>query len=330
MCNDHSRMAHGCLLDCAPLVDGKSPLSELRKHSGELLRNAELIQEQSGLAGEQIDVVRYSVTGSKLHGQDTQTGDGTIQRDRWRTCADDLNGVIEKRLNRVFEAIARKDQLAASEIKRAVRCRNGLWFFNSSLKWMTTLGDIPYDAKMVLRGQTWEIDFPESGELLTVPDSAGMRAIARVLMCDNIPCPCALVADGPLLTEFLSKPRHHRYFEAIYRRPRVDFGDPENSEVENAICTAMHFKPGWYYKADHVITERSELHTICKIPTGRVMLRRAGALVGVRDLIVKQQVRLFFCSDPDQQFKRVLGNIEAGIEFARKQRNCWSKCSPNL
>jgi hypothetical protein len=324
----HEIMVHGCLLDCAALIDGKSSLAELRKHSGELLRNAELIQERSGPDGEKIDVVRYSLTGSKLHGQDTQTSDGRIERDRWRTCADDLNRVLEKRLNRVFEAIVRKDQLAASEIKTAVRSKNGQWFFNSSLKWMTALGDIPYDAKMVLKGKTWEIDFPESGELLTVPDSAGMRAIARVLMCNNIPCPCALVADGPLLTEFLGRPRHHRYFEAIYRRPRVDFGDPKNSEVENAICAAMHFKSGWYYKADHVITESSELHTICKLPTGKVMLRRADALSGVRDLIKKQQSRRFFCSEPDQQFKRVLADIEAGIEFARKQEKLLEQVQP--
>jgi hypothetical protein len=142
----HEIMVHGCLLDRAPLVDGKS-LAELRKYRSELLRNAELIQEESGPSNDKTDGIRYSVTGSKLHGQDTQTGDGRIERDRWRTCADDLRMVLEKRLNRVFEAVARKDQLAASEIKRAVSCKNRCWCFNSSVKWITALADIPYDAQ---------------------------------------------------------------------------------------------------------------------------------------------------------------------------------------
>src|SRR5207245_11375812 len=93
-------------------------------------------------------------------------------------------------------------------IKKAVHCLNGHWSFSDSAQWMTTLGEIPYDAKMLLKGKNWEVDFPDSSELLIVPDSAGIRAIARVLMCNNIPCPCALAADGSLLTEFLSRPRH--------------------------------------------------------------------------------------------------------------------------
>jgi hypothetical protein len=213
-------------------------------------------------------------------------------------------------------------------MKKAVHFVNGHWSFSDSALWMTTLKQIPYDAKMVLKGKNWEIDFPDSNEILIVPDSAGMRAIARVLMCNNIPCPCALAADGALLTEFLSRPRHHKYFEATYRRPRVECGDPANSEVERAICAAMHFKPGWYYRADHVISENSELYTICGLPKGRVTLRRAEALEGVRDLIKKQQARLFFCSAPSEHFKSILRDIEAGIEFARKQEKLLEQVQP--
>jgi hypothetical protein len=254
--------------------------------------------------------------------------DGKIERDRWKTCADDFNKQLRDRLDRVFNAIKRKDKLAATVIKEAVHFRNEHWTFNDSANWMTTLGEIPYDATMVLRSKNWEIDFPDSSEPLIIPDSAGMRAIARVLMCNNVACPCALLSEGQLLNDFLSRPRHHKYFEAIHRRPRVECGDPENGEVERAICTAMRFKPGWYYRADHVIREDSELHTVCGLPTGKVTLRRVDALKGVYDLIKKQQARLFFCSPPSPQFKRVLGDIEAGIEFARKQEKLLEQVQP--
>jgi hypothetical protein len=181
---------------------------------------------------------------------------------------------------------------------------------------------------MILTGKQWEIDFPESSERLVVTDSAGMRAIARVLMCSNAACPCALLSEGEMLNDFLSRPRHHKYFEAIHRRPSVTCGDSANSEVEHAVCAAMRFKPGWYYRADHVITQESELHTVCKLPTGRVTLRKAEAIEGVRDLIKKQQARLFFLRPPTQQFIRVLADIEAGIEFARKQEKLLEQVQP--
>ena len=147
-------------------------------------------------------------------------------------------------------------------------------------------------------------------------------------MCNNIACPCALLTEGQLLNDFLGRPRHHKYFEAIHRRPRVECDDPSNGELERAICTAMRFKPGWYYRADHVISEDSELHTVCGLPTGKVTLRRAEALEGVRELVKKQQARLFFCSTPSQQFKRILADIEAGIEFARKQEKLLEQVQP--
>jgi hypothetical protein len=147
-------------------------------------------------------------------------------------------------------------------------------------------------------------------------------------MCNNIACPCALIVDGQLLSEFLGRPPHHKYFEAIYRRPRVECSDPNLGEVERAICTAMRLKPEWFYVADHVISEKSELHTVCQLPVGRVTLTRADALEGVRDLIKKQRARLFFCSEPSQQFKRILGDVEAGIEFARKQEKLLEQVQP--
>ena len=316
----HEIMVHGFLLDRTVLIDGESSVAQLRRHRGDLLQNAELIQASSGPGDRrESDVVGCSVTGAKLHGLDTQTREGKIEADRWRSCADDFHRHLQKRLNRVFETIQRKNHLAGCVMKKSVHLRNGHWSFDESGKWLTNLKDVPYDAAMTLNAGQWEVDFPDSSETLVIPDSAGIRAIARILMCNNIPCPCALVTDGGLLTEFLSRPRHHKYFKAINRRPRVEWGHASNGEIENAICAAMHFKPGWYYQADHVITEESELHTICKLPTGKVTLRRADALEGVRDLIRKQQAKLFFVSPPTPEFRRVLADIEAGIEFARKQ-----------
>ena len=43
------------------------------------------------------------------------------------------------------------------------------------------------------------------------------------------------------------------------------------------------------------------------------------ALDGVRKLLLKQKAKLFFCREPKQTFKRVLSDIGAWIEFARKQ-----------
>lgn len=328
----HEIMVHGFLLDSSVLIDGWSSLVELRKQRVDLLRSTELVRtvnnREYGSENEKTDEIRYSVSGTILHGPQTQTCDGKIGPDRWRTSADDFNRQLQKRLDRVFNAIGRKDEFAASGIKQAVHCRNGRWSFSDSAAWMTTLGDIPYDAKMVLNGKNWEIDFPDSSERLIVPDSVGVRAIARILMCGNIACPSALVTDGPLLTEFLGRPRHRKYFEAIYRRPNVECGDPSNGEVESAICAAMHLKPGWRYRADHVISENSELHTVCGLPTGKVTLKRADALEGVRDLIKRQQAKLFFCGPPNPQFKRILADIETGIEFARKQEKLLDQVQP--
>jgi hypothetical protein len=330
----HEIMVHGFLLDRTELFVSSpqenkigptlTTLADLRKERGDLLRNAEMIRRFKQITeneNQSSEEVYCSSTGTQLHGLDTQTEQGKTTPDRWRSCSEDFSKGLQDRLDRVFKAIAMQDRLAAAVLKEAVKLREGHWTFSDSVRWMTSLGEIPYDAKMVLRGQEWEIDIPDTSAALIVPDSAGMRAIAKILTYNNIACPSALVSNSQLINEFLSRPRHHKYFEAIYRRPKVMCGDPNNGEVERAVCTTMRLKPQKYYEADHIISERSELHTVCKLPTGKVTLSQADALVGVRDLIKKQQVRLFFCSEPTQQFRRILADIEAGIVFARKQEN---------
>jgi hypothetical protein len=337
----HEIMQHGCLLDRADLLLSQSEkpkadaalttLADLGRETGDLLRRAELLRpvnNSSSGNGEHAEDIGYSVSGTRLHGLDSQTAEGKIVPDQWRSCADDFNVSLRDRLDRVFNTIKRKDELAAAVIRKSVRLRNGQWSFNDSVQWTTSLGEIPYDATMVLDGKNWEIEHPDSSVPLIVPDSVGMRAIARILMCNNIPCPCALIDDGQLLNEFLSRPHHHKYFEAIYRRPKVTCSDPENGEVERAICAAMRLKPEWWYFADHIIGENSELHTVCQLPIGKVTLTRADALEGVRNLIKKQRAKLFFCGEPSPQFKRILTDIEAGIEFARKQEKLLEQVQP--
>jgi len=218
--------------------------------------------------------------------------------------------------------------MAAAFLRGTIKLRKGRWSFNQPVKWMTALGQPAYDATMRLAGNKFEISFPDSSERLSVSNSVGMRAIARVLMVGNIPCPCSLVVDGLLLDEFLSRPPHHKYFKAIYRRPKVECGNPRNGEIENAICTGMRLRPGWCYYADHVICGDSELHTVCGIPTGMVTLARADALEGIRDLIKKQAARLFFCGEPNPKFRGILSDIEAGILFARKNEDLLQQVQP--
>ena len=320
-------MVHGFLLDRAALLNAHLPLPEIQRRKGNLLRSAELTRNKPAVDVGQ-DTLDCNVSGAKLHGLDTQTGEGKIESDRWRTCADDFNRQLQKRLNRLFDEIAKQDDFAADALRKLVRYKDGYWSFKDSVKWQTTVADIPYDAQMVLKGTSWEVNFPDSAEVLTVPDSPGMRAIARVLMSNNIACPCALVVDGPLLTEFLRKPRHHQYFEATYRKPKVMSGDAANGEVEQEVCAAMRLKSGRFYVADHLISDRSELHTVCGVPIGRVTLKQADALQGVRDLVKKQQARLFFCSPPSKAFKRILSDLEAGIEYARKHEGLLEQVQP--
>lgn len=327
----HELISHGCLLDSTELAVAQSDpprdkrfstLADIITKTDDRLRAAELIRTANSpeYASEQkTEGAYYSVTGTKLHGLTTQSCDGKVEQDRWRSCADDFNKQVGDRLERVFKTIRQQHGPAAIALKKVVRLIDGRWRFADSQQWMTSLGEIPWDARMVLKGKNWEIEIPESAGTLIVPDSTGMRALCRILMCNNIACPSGLVADGELLNEFLTRPRHHKYFKATYRRPRVECSDPGLTEVERAICAAMRLKAQWCYVADHIVTEDSELHTVCKLPTGKVTLARADALEGIRDFLQKQRAKLFFCSEPNQQFKRILADIEAGIGFARKQ-----------
>ena len=300
----HELMSHGHLLERPELSSPAIGVANLKRQPGDILRDAELLtgygefKETSG--------AEFSVTGPRLKAPHDIANHG--KPDRWKTCADDFNKQVRDRLDRVLNAIKRKDQLAASVIKQAIHFRDGQFIFSESTQWMTSIGEIPYDATMVLSGKSWDITFPDSSESLIIPDGVAIRAIARLFMCENMACPSALLSDGELLNEFLSRPRHHKYFDAIHRRPKVQCGDPRNNEVERAVCSAMRFKEGWSYVADHVINEKSELHTVCGLPTARVTLRRADALEGISNLLEQQRAKIFFVRSPSVEFERILAD----------------------
>jgi hypothetical protein len=322
-------MTHGFMLDRTALIEGHSSLAQLRMQGVNLLAAAEFIRtsSQDNSGNQEGEGLWCTFSGTKLHGLETQHR-GKMESDRWTTCADDFDKQLRNRLDRVLDAIGKRDGAAAAALRRAIHCKNGRWSFSDSYKWMTTLRELQYDARMTLKGGSWEIEYPDSAEILTVPDSVGLRAIARVLTCHNIACPCALVTDDPLLSEFLGRPQHHKYFEAIHRRPKVICEDAGNGEVEQSLCRAMGLRRGWHYFADHLITERSELHTVCGLPTGKVTLKRADALEGIRDLIRRQRVKRFFCASPGNHFESILSDIEGGIAFARKHESLLNQVQP--
>jgi hypothetical protein len=140
----HEIMVHGCLLDRADPLLGHSQthkadpmlttLADLSKGTVDVLRRAELIRavnnQEYGQNNQKADDIYCSVSGVRFRGLDTQTAEGKIEPDRWQSCADDFNKQLRDRLDRVFNAIKRKDELAAAMIRQAVRSRNGQWSFN--------------------------------------------------------------------------------------------------------------------------------------------------------------------------------------------------------
>lgn len=311
----HELMEHGYLLHHA--VSTADDLTLLK--SAELIRP--LYTRDNKSAG---DAIHCSVTGARLNAGTKADG----KEDRWKSCADDASKQLRDRLDRVLTEIKKQDVRAASAIKKAIHFKDGQFLFSDSAKWKTTINDIPYDASMILSGKKWEVTFPDCDESLFVADGVAMRAIARLLMCNSSACPSALLSDGELLTEFLSRPRHHKYFEATHRNQKVRCGNGNKNEVEQAVCAALRFKEGWSYAADHVISEKSELHTVCGLPISQVTLRNADALEGILNLLKQKQTKLFFVRPPSLEFKQILSDIEVGVTFARKQEKLLQQIHP--
>ena len=156
-------------------------LGRPRKRNGRSARSAELIRtvnnpEYAG-ANQKTEEIYCSVSGTKLQGLDTQSAKGKAGQDRWRSCAEDFNKHVRDRLERVFNAIKLQHRLAATVIKEALRLRDGQWSFSDSAHWMTSLGQIPYDARMVLNGKNWEIDIPNSSATLIAPIPPGCERL---------------------------------------------------------------------------------------------------------------------------------------------------------
>src|SRR5207248_78680 len=107
----------------------------LKRQPGDILRNAELVRTEYGESKEASGAVHYSVTGARLKAPNDHVDDK--KPDRWKTCADDFNKQLRDRLDRVLNAMKRKDRLAASAIKQAIHFRDGQFIFSDSVRWMT-------------------------------------------------------------------------------------------------------------------------------------------------------------------------------------------------
>jgi len=158
-------MSFGYLRDQSELAAMFTGVADSKQQPGDILSKAELLRTVFGRNNEKSDVVHYSVTGARLKAPNANADDGP---DQWKTCADDCTRQVRERLNRVLDEITEQDRLAAEIIKRGIHFKAGQFSFSDSAPWVTSIGDLSYDAAMVLRGKHWEIIFPDSAEPLRI------------------------------------------------------------------------------------------------------------------------------------------------------------------
>lgn len=286
-----------------------------------------------------------SVSGEKLHGLDTQhINSSTLEHfkrledrgdhasrpktiaDRTSTCADDFNRQVRDAIDYALKVIEKKDSLVAIELKNSIRLRDGVWKFNDSRGWITSLTDIPYDCVMTLRGDMWDLRFTEK-DPLCIKDSVGMRYVARILACEKVPAPAALVAGGTLLNEFLTKPPYRRLFRAMYRRVEVKCNDQRNGEIERAICQIKKLKPEHCFHASDQLLVDSELHKVCGLPTGLVILDAEG-LTAVHGLVVRR-LAMMAPDDPNRpRVEQISDEIMDGVRFSKMYKTLLEEIQP--
>jgi hypothetical protein len=285
-----------------------------------------------------------SKSGEKLKGCETQRidpatlarfkalqdrGEFTVKPDteleRLDTAADDFNRQVRSAIDYVLKVVAKQDSLVAIELNNSIQLKNGAWVFATSRKWATSLESIPYDCSMTLRGDMWETSF--TGQPFYVKDCAGMRYVARILACGNVPAPSALIAGGDLLSEFLTRPPYHRLFRAMYRKEEVKCNDRRNGEIERAICEAKKLKPEHCFHATDQLTKTSDLHTICGLSTGLVILDADG-LTAIHSLVAKQLVMMEPDDPKRSQVKQIADELRIGIRFSKMYKTLLQHIQP--
>jgi hypothetical protein len=313
-------------------IDGRGGAELLRSDAG----------SDSGASSERC----ASKSGEKLHGLTTQpVDDATLARfnvlqqqedfktkpkilpDRGDSCADDFNKQIRGAIDYALKRMAKTDPLVAIELKNSIQLKEGVWKFTTSRNWVTSLTDIPFDCFMTLRGDTWEIQFTSKAALY-VKDCAGMRYIARILASGNIPAPSALIAGSALLDEFLTRPPYRRLFHALYRRVEVKCNDPRNGEIERAICQTKKLQPQHCFHATDQLVADSDLHTICGLPTGFVILDADG-LTGIHCLVTRRLAMMATDDDKRLKVQQIADELRDGIRFSKMYKTLLEQIQPS-
>lgn len=288
-----------------------------------------------------------SISGAKVFGLQTQDiGDQALQRvakmekqgeivnpkkllreDREDTNANDFNKHVRTAIDYALKKIEEQDSLLTVELRRSIYLENGVWHFRQDRSWVTSLTEIPYDCSMALMGDTWVVNYDESGPLY-VKDCAGMRCFARMVACGTVPAPAALVAGGDLFNEFLTMPPYHRLFRAMYRRVEVIAGSRFNGDIERAMCVAKKLRDGYSYHATDKLTKDSDLHKICGLPFGLVILDADG-LMAIHTLVAKALALM-----PMNDLRRLLvepmmRELSDGVRFAKMYPGLLAQIQPH-
>jgi hypothetical protein len=287
-----------------------------------------------------------NVSGAKIHGLQTQDIDPqTLQRiaklekqgktinpkkllrkDKEDSSANDFNRYVRAAIDYALKKIDEQDSLLAAELRASIRLDRGIWVFNQNRPWVTSLTEIPYDCSAALMGDTWVVNYDDR-EPLYVKDCAGMRCFVRMAACGIVPAPAALVAGGDLFSEFLTMPPYHRLFHAMYRRVEVTSGSRFNGEIERAICAEKKLRDGYSYHATDKLTKDSDLHKICGLPTGLVILDADG-LTAIQGL-VQRKLALMAMDDLRRLLvEAILRELSEGVRFAKMYHSLLGQIEP--
>jgi len=258
-----------------------------------------------------IGTINIEQTG--MAGNATLSGSG-------KSCADACSEAVRKRIERWLKMLSRRmPARIAKEFSNLFVLKNGRYSFcdPGQPPWMTVVGEIPFDATMILDRGRWIFEVPFSNHELILPDDANLKYLARILMSGNFPVPAALLVDGFLLKEFQSRPPYRGYFRRTFRPHKIHAGTDEGGEIGQAICRVMHLKEGQCFTASDEIAVDSVLHKVCDVPLGPVTLLPNG-IRGVQAVVAKQH---FLKGVVGPQFHEIEQYLSAGLKWVLRYPN---------
>jgi hypothetical protein len=253
------------------------------------------------------DILGLDLETTGMAGEVTLSGSGD-------SCADSYPEAIRKRIQRWLKMISSEmGSKTGFLFRKLFSIENGRYKF-SEPGWMTEIGDVPYDASMRLDRGRWVFEGPFCNHELVVPEDKNLRYLARILMCENLPIPSALLEDGLLMQDFHARPPYREYFRRTFRKHRIYAGTNDGGETAQAICRIMGLKAGQSFTAYDEIAPDSPLHLICCVPVGPVTLLPNG-IRGVQAVLAKQR----FVSDTvSTQFKEIEEHLRTGLQWVMR------------